>query len=405
MNRPTTRYLRDGDVHIAWQEVGSGGADLLVTPGFISHLDLNWTLPSFADFIDHLTGFARVILFDKRGTGLSDHGPDADRFERRMQDIELVLDAAGSDRATILGLSEGGPLACLFAATRPDRVESLALCGTFARGSAIDHGVIERFENAVDHWGEGLTAGIFLSGSDGPIARRFVSLFERAAAGPGMARRLLRSIAECDVSDILPAIDAPTVVLHRRHDPFARAEWSDELAALIPGAVRVELSGQDHLPWMGDSQDVVSALGKWMTGRPPHEGTSDRRRRFAAIVFTDIVDSTSRLALAGDEAWALTVQHHNNTCRRVFETYDGWSVKSTGDGFIACFDTPDAAARCIIDLHRDLADLGIEIRAGLHCGEIERIDLDDVAGMTVNIAARWPRPTTWSSSAVDSAVE
>ena len=388
MNRPTTRYLRDGDVHIAWQAIGTGGADLLVTPGFISHLDLNWTLPSFADFIGNLAGFARVILFDKRGTGLSDHAPDADRFERRMQDIELVLDAAGSDRATILGLSEGGPLACLFAATRPERVESLALCGTFARGSAIDQRVIARFENAVDHWGEGLTAGIFLSGADGPIARRFVSLFERAAAGPGMARRLLRSIAECDVSDILPEIDVPTVVLHRRGDPFARAEWSDELAALIPGAVRIELEGQDHLPWMGDSWDVTSALEEWMTGRPVHATPSERRRRFAAVVFTDIVDSTGRNAISGDEAWANLVRVHNEVTRTIVDSHGGWSVKSTGDGFLACFDTPEAAARCALALHQALARWDVPIRAGLHCGEVERVDVHDVVGMTVNIASR-----------------
>ncbi len=386
MNRPTTRYVRDGDVHIAWQVVGSGPFDLLLTPGFISHLDLNWTHPAFADFVERLSGFSRVILFDKRGTGLSDHAPDADRFERRMQDIELVLDAARSEQAHIVGISEGGPLASLFAATRPERVASLVLYGTFARGSAIDRSVIERFHHAVDRWGEGHTAGIFLSDVDGPIARRFIGLFERAAAGPGMARRLLESIAACDVTAVLPSLACSTLVLHRRDDPFARTEWSDELALLIPHSVRREIAGADHLPWMGESEIVLEQIEEWVTGAPG--GPRPSRGRFAAVLFSDIVDSTGRNAVSGDEAWARIVQTHNDITRSVVDSHGGWAVKSTGDGFLACFDTPDAAARAAFALHDALANHGLPIRAGLHCGEVERVDLDDVAGMTVNLASR-----------------
>ncbi len=382
---PKTMYARDGDVHVAWQAVGEGPVDLLLTPGYISHLDLNWTLPAFAAFVEYLSRFSRVILFDKRGTGLSDRTPDAIRFERRMRDIELILDAAGSERAVLFGMSEGGPLASLFAATHPERVESLILFGTFARGSIIDREVILRFERAVDRWGEGHTAGIFLVGSDGPVARRFIGLFERAAASPGIARALLVSIVACDVSGVLPELHVPTLVLHRRDDPFARAAWSDELEHLIPNVTRCELPGADHLPWMGAAAELVRALEEWITGSPPHAPT---RRRFATVLFTDIVASTDRLAREGDEGWARIIQAHNNECRDVFERNEAWSVKSTGDGFMACFDTPEAAVRCTFDLHRNLEGMGVEIRAGLHSGEVERVDLDDVAGMAVHIAAR-----------------
>jgi class 3 adenylate cyclase len=260
------------------------------------------------------------------------------------------------------------------------------LYGTFARGSAIGGDVIDRFHHAVDHWGEGHTADIFLSGIDGPVARRFVALFERAAAGPGMARRLLESIVACDVTEVMGTLRCPTLVLHRTGDPFATAGWSDEIARLIPHAVRREIDGVDHLPWMGESEGVVAAIEEWVTGSPaaPDHG----RRRFAAVLFSDIVDSTSRIAVSGDEAWARTVQTHNDLTRTIVDDHDGWAVKSTGDGFLACFDAPDVAARCAFALHEALGGHEVSIRVGLHCGEVERVDVDDVAGMTVNLAAR-----------------
>lgn len=383
---PKTQYVRDGDVHIAWQEIGDGPIDVLVAPGFISHLDLNWTHPAFATFVEHLARFSRVILFDKRGTGLSDHAADADRFERRMADIELVLDAAGSRHAVLMGLSEGGPLASLFAATRPDRVESLVLIGTFARGSVIPIDVLERFEHAVDNWGEGHTAGIFLAGSDGPVVRRFTALFERAAASPGVARRLLRSIASCDVTGVLPAVHTPALILHRTDDPFALTSWSDEIETLLPNSTRVELPGSDHLPWMGDGPAMAIEIEEWVTGRRPVQAPG--RSRFAAVLFSDIVASTQQAATAGDSRWSRLIQSHNDVCRDLFAIHDGWAVKSTGDGFVSCFDRPEAAVRCAVDLHRTLEGQGIEIRVGLHCGEVERVDSDDVAGIAVNIAAR-----------------
>ena len=382
---PKTKYARDGDVHIAWQELGDGPIDLLIAPGYISHLDLNWTLPAFAEFMLSLSRFCRVILFDKRGTGLSDHAPDAAQFERRMRDMDLVLDAAKSERAVIFGLSEGGPLASLYAATHPERVESLVLCGTFARGSIIDEAVMHRFQAAVDDWGEGHTASIFLSGSDGPVARRFIGLFERAAASPGIARSLLGSIRECDVTSVLPNVAQPVLILHRADDPFAKSSWSDELESLIPNATRRELEGDDHLPWMGNGTAIVRAVEEWITGRA---AAQPPRSRFATVLFTDIVDSTHRLAVAGDERWADVMRRHNDACHELFERHSAWLVQTTGDGFMACFDTPEAGVRCAFEMHRVLQQMDLTIRAGLHCGEIERTGIDEVVGMTVNLAAR-----------------
>jgi class 3 adenylate cyclase len=303
-----------------------------------------------------------------------------------MADIELVMDAAGSQRAVIVGLSEGGPLACLFAATRPGRVESLVLIGTFARGSIIGRDVVARFDHAIEHWGEGHTAGIFLTGSDGPVARRFISLFERAAASPGTARRLLASIVACDVTGVLESIDVPALVIHRRDDPFARASWSDELEGLLRSVTRVELDGSDHLPWMGDGTSVVREIATFVTGRPLSAPPS--RARFAAVLFTDIVGSTRQLAEHGDVEWAHRIQAHNDLCRNEFERHGGWAIKSTGDGFLACFDTPERAVQCAFSIQRELAEHGIEVRSGMHCGEIESVDVDDVVGIAVNIAAR-----------------
>ena len=382
---PKTNYARDGDVHIAWQEVGQGPFDLLLTPGFISHLDLNWTRPNFGEFIEYLAQFCRVILFDKRGTGLSDHTPDAAQFERRMRDIELVLDAAHSDEAVLFGQSEGGPLACLYAATHPDRVRGLVLVGTFARGSVIDEAVLRRFRDAVDHWGEGATADIFLASSDGPLIHRMTGMYERASASPSMARGLVDSIAACDITQTLPMISSPALVIHRRDDPFARAAWSDELAAVLPNARRLELPGREHIAWLEDTSGLVHEIEEWLTGEPAPVRS---RRRFATVLFTDIVESTRQVALLGDEQWAALLAAHDAASERVFERHDAWGVNTTGDGFIACFDTPDQGTLCAFAVHEALRPLGIEIRAGLHSGEVERTGVAGVAGMAVHVAAR-----------------
>lgn len=382
---PQTHYARHGDLHIAYQTIGHGPLDIVVAPGFISHLDLNWTMPAYVDFVRDLARFGRVILFDKRGTGLSDVSFDAADFEARMQDIEVVMDAAGATDAVVFGMSEGGPLASLFAATHPNRVRQLVLYGTFPAGSVIDDATMEAFAHAVDHWGSGETAGIFLKGSDGPVVRRFTGLFERAAASPGIARALLRSIRACDVSSVLPQLHVPTLVINRLGDPFAVPAWSDAIAAAVPDGVHVEVDGSDHMPWMGDRGPIVDAIGEFVTGAPVESPSS---KTLATVLFTDIVDSTQELARRGDRAWAELMQRHSDICRQSFAAAGAWAVKSTGDGFMACFDTPDRGVRCAQELHQRVEDIGLRLRAGLNAGELERVDVDDVAGLTVNTAAR-----------------
>lgn len=383
---PPVRYADAGGTHIAYQVVGDGPIDLLVAPGFISHLDLQWTMPTFASYVELLAAFSRVILFDKRGTGLSDPSPDAARFEQRVDDIDAVLEAAGSRSAVVLGMSEGGPLAVLYAATRPERVDSLVLLGTFAAGRSIDPGVIERFDAAVDRWGEGLTSEIFLSpASRRVLAKSYFGLFERASCSPGMARALLDSIKEVDVAGILPSLDLPTLVLHRRHDPFAASAWSDELESLLPGARRVELDGEDHLPWLGDPAPIAGAVCEFTTGRASGRVSS---RMLATLMFTDIVDSTRRAVELGDDQWKHLLARHNEVSRAAIAEHRGREVKALGDGFLGMFSTPGAAVRCARAIETGLAPLGLDVRAGIHTGEVDLVDIRDVAGVNVHIAAR-----------------
>jgi pimeloyl-ACP methyl ester carboxylesterase len=385
MTAPTTRYALNGDVHIAFQVIGDGPVDLVVAPGFVSHCDLNWTVPAYVDFVQRLATFARVILFDKRGTGLSDASSDLDSFDTRMNDIGVVMDAVGSERASLFGYSEGGPLALLYAATHPNRVESLILFGTFPGGGCITGGVRTRLEDAIDHWGEGRTAGIFLADADSPMTRRFMGLYERAGASPGAARRLSDAVRDCDVTPVLPALHVPTVVVHRRDDPFALAHWGRTMADAIPGARYLEIDGRDHLPWFGDPDPLVEAVERHVSGGSVRRSPS---RLLGTVLFTDLVDSTPALAEMGDERWAETIQQHNDLCREVFEEMDAWAVKSTGDGFMACFSTPEKAVRCGLRLLAAMPELGLAARAGLHTGDLERVDIDDIAGLTPVIASR-----------------
>ncbi|MEO1064173.1 MAG: alpha/beta fold hydrolase [Actinomycetota bacterium] len=388
---PTTRYARSDDVHVAYQVIdrtGPGpGVDLVVAPGFVSHLDLQWTMPGFAAFVRGLTRFSRVILFDKRGSGLSDPSPDADRFDRRMDDITAVMDAARSERAVILGLSEGGPLAALFAATHADRVASLVLYGTFARGSVIGARTLARFDDAIDRWGDGLTADLFVAPDEvGPMVRNVTGLFERASLPPGLARSLLRSIRECDVRAALGAISCPTLVMHRVEDPFAEERWGRELADGIDGAEFLSLPGDSHLPWIGDSADLVDRIERFATGSSTTDGLDEQV--LGTVLFTDIVGSTPLAAELGDSDWTRLLDAHNGIVRRVLAAYRGVEVDRTGDGFFAFFDAPARAVECARALSFAVRPLGIEIRAGLHTGPCRLVDVRSLAGLSVHIGAR-----------------
>jgi class 3 adenylate cyclase/dienelactone hydrolase len=383
---PEVRYARIGDGHVAYQVVGDGPIDVLVAPGFISHLDLQWTMPTYASFVEGLASFSRVILFDKRGTGLSDPSPDAARFDQRVEDIEGVMRSAGSEQVVLFGMSEGGPLATLFTATHPDRVAKLILYGTFAAGSTIDQAVLQRFDAAVEKWGAGMTADVFMSpDSRRMLARSYFGLFERASCSPGMARALLDSIKAVDVRAVLPAVTVPTLILHRTDDPFAATLWTDELEDLAQHASRVDLDGDDHLPWLGDHESIVEAVADFAVGsHQPHSPA----RMFASLLFTDIVDSTRRAVDLGDGAWARLLERHNQLIRSAIEAHRGREIKTLGDGFLSMFSTPGKAVRCAADIVDGIHELGIEVRAGVHSGEIEIVDINDIAGITVHVAAR-----------------
>jgi class 3 adenylate cyclase len=396
VQQPKTQYARNGDINIAYQVVGDGPVDLAIVPGFISHVDLWWTIPETTAFIRRLAGFCRLILFDKRGTGLSDPVAGVSSLEERMEDLHAVLDAAGSERPALLGVSEGGPMSVLFAATYPDRAAALALYGALpSLGNRecfspelvelIDRNLAELTGIVDEHWGEGLAIEWFapnLAGS--PTMRRTWGLFERAAASPGMVSALLRSYLEIDVTDVLPTLRVPTLVLHRRDDTAIPVETARTLAKLIPGARYIELAGNDHIPWFGDADALLDEIEEFLTGCR-HAPEPDRA--LATVLFTDIAGSTERAAALGDRRWRELLERHQTLVRDRLAAYDGREVKTMGDGFLATFDGPAKAIRCACAIVERSSSEGVEIRAGVHTGECELIG-EDVGGMAVHIGAR-----------------
>ena len=385
MEAPSTRYARRGDADIAFQVIGDGPIDLVIVPGFISHVELFWTTPGYAEFMERLASFSRVIVFDKRGTGLSDPPAGFPTLEERMEDVRAVMDAAGSERAALLGFSEGGPMSILFAATYPERTTALVLYGTFAAfADGDDMGSFLRVETAVANWGSGSIVDVFApSVAGGAIQHRMMGVIERASASPGMARMLVSACREIDVRDVLPSVSAPTVVLHRRDEclPISAAR---KMAAGIPGARMIELDGVDHVPWVGDVDTLVGHVEEFLTGTR-HEPRS--QRALATLLFTDIVGSTEHASRLGDGRWRDLLRDHHATVRAVLSRYGGREVNTTGDGFLAVFDGPARAIRCASAIVDAVGRLGIEVRAGVHTGECELIG-QDVGGVAVHIAAR-----------------
>jgi class 3 adenylate cyclase len=392
--RPDTRYARSGDVGIAYQTIGEGEMDLVIAFPFVSHLDLLWESPALAHFMTRLSSFARVILFDRRGVGLSDPVDGAATLEERMDDVRAVMDAAGSERAALLGMSEGATMCLLFAATYPERTSALVLWGAMARSTRADDYPWAPEKEAVEEaqseliaplWGQGATIEIFSpSLADDARAREFQARFERQAASPMRVQQLLQTFLATDVRDALPLVQTPTLVLHRREDhavSFRAARW---LAEQIEGSRYVELPGQDHFPWVGDSDAALAAIEEFLTGVRPQPATE---RVLATVLFTDIVDSTRLATELGDRRWRERLEEHQELVRERLRQYAGREVKTTGDGFLAIFDGPSRAAECARAIVADLPGLGIEARAGLHTGEVELMG-DDVGGIAVHVAAR-----------------
>jgi class 3 adenylate cyclase/dienelactone hydrolase len=381
---PEVHYADTGEGAIAYQVFGEGPTDILVTPGFVSHLDLQWTMPSYTQFFEMLSAMGRVIIFDKRGTGLSDPADSAARFDQRAEDIEVVMDAAGSERAVLMGLSEGGPLSILFAAQNPDRVDGLILYGTFAKGARIGGALIDEFHDAIDHWGSGKTAAIFSASGESAVRTRLAAVFERASASPGMVRALVEAIRTADVTSALPLLDMPVLVLSRRDDPFAPVAWAQELADLITGARLVVTEGSDHLPWFGDPDEIIAAIAEFLGQKPV---ARSHNRRLMTVMFTDVVQSTAMAVELGDSEWARLIGRHNELIRHLVTEFSGEEVKTIGDGFLTVFGSSAHAVECGLVATHHVNDLGLSIRAGAHTGEVEMMP-DDVIGVSVNLAAR-----------------
>jgi class 3 adenylate cyclase len=386
METPDTQYADSDGVSIAFQVVGDGPLDLLVAPGFISHLDMFWSFPSAAAAIERLTSFARLILFDKRGTGLSDPSTTAASLDERIADMRAVLDAAGSQKAALLGMSEGGPMSVLFAATYPERTIALALYGSLVWGGDPD--LVEHWGEIAalaDNWGHGESGRIFSpSVNDNLVLRRMLGVFERACASPAMVRLLLDGIRLVDVRSVLHAVRVPTVVIHREHERAVPLSQARALAEGIPGAQLVVLPGIDHNPFVGDYGAVTDAITHFLTGRvarPAHE------RVLTTLLFTDIVGSTETAASMQDAAWRTVLEAHNRVVRETLTEFRGREVNTTGDGFVATFDGPARAIACAAAIRDAVEALGLQVRAGLHTGEVEVIG-DDVAGVAVHLAAR-----------------
>lgn len=386
---PVTRYAKSGDVHIAYQVFGEGPTNLVYIPGFISHIENYWEEPSFARWLRRLGGFARVIMFDKRGTGLSDRVEQLPSLEERMDDARAVMDAVGIESAAVLGLSEGGSLAAVFAATHPKRCSALILYGAFARFSQWipTPERLQSFFTYVEHdWGSGNSIASFApSRKNDPAFRDWWGRFERLGASPSAVIKLQRMNSKIDISGILPSIRVPTLVIHRTEDPTVTVEGGRELARSIPGARLIELRGIDHPAFLGDnSEEVCDLIGEFITGSMPPPAQD---RVLATILFTDIVRSTEQLEYLGDRRWNDLLDAHNVMIRKELDRFRGREVKSLGDGFLVTFDGPARAIRCAIAIRDALRPLGVGIRMGLHTGEVD-LHGGDARGIAVHIASR-----------------
>jgi len=385
------RYARSDNVNIAYQVIGDGPFDLVLVPGFISHLDLDWDEPRSAYFLRRLASFSRLIRFDKRGTGLSDRPGGLPDLETRMDDVRAVLDAARSERAVLFGYSEGGPMSVLFAGTYPERTSALVLYGTYAKRRDPDNDYpwaptwAERQTYADETertWDSDADMSKMSPGADEAMSRWWAER-ARAAASPGAARDLILMNSQIDIRSLLPSIRVPTLVLHRRDDHDSRVEEGQYIAERIPGARFVELLGEDHLPWV-DADQILDVVEEFLTGVPR---APEPDRVLATVLFTDIVGSTERAGALGDRKWRAVLDGHDRLARDHIDRFRGRQVKTMGDGVLAIFDGPGRAIRCAVALRDGVRSLGLEIRAGLHCGEVE-LRGDDIGGIAVHIGAR-----------------
>jgi pimeloyl-ACP methyl ester carboxylesterase len=395
---PDVRYAVSGDVHIAYNVLGDGPIDIVIVAGFLTHLGVLWEEPGYRHFMQRLASFARVIQFDKRGMGLSDR-VQAGTLEERMDDVRAVLDAVGSERAALMGTSEGGPLSLLFAATYPERTRALLLVGAEVKERKTDdwpwgESTDEEFEQWVslarERWGEiGMTPAVFapsLGEAEAARAHEWSKRLLREAASPGPAVAFMRMAFEIDVRHVCPAISVPALVLHRVDDRVCHVENARFLARTIPGAHYVELAGGDHVEWLNPAgaEEIAAEVQEFLTGVRESPAPD---RILATVLFTDIVGSTVKLAEVGDVRWRELVERHDTAVRRELTRFRGRELDTAGDAFLASFDGPARAIRCAEAIRDAVKGLGLQIRAGVHTGECE-VAGDKLRGIAVHIGAR-----------------
>jgi class 3 adenylate cyclase len=397
VERPETRYARSGRVSLAYQVLGEGPPDLVFVPGVISNVEYAWHQPAVAQWLRSLASLARVIWFDKRGTGVSDRVSDVATLETRMDDVRAVMEEVGSEQAVLMGVSEGGPMSILFAGTYPERASGLILWGSDVKGVRTDDypwapsfdDAIRAVEEAAERWGRADYCDEILRRTAPSVAededfRAWWRSYMRLGASPASAAALMRMNMEIDVRHVLPAIRVPTLVLHRTDDRVADVRNSRYIAERIPGARAVELPGVDHFAWIGDTERVLAEIGSFLA--EVREGV-ELDRRLATVLFTDIVGSTEKAAELGDRRWRELVAAHHALVRTQLARFRGEELDTAGDGFFASFDGPARAIRCASAITESVRELGIELRAGLHTGECELMN-GKVGGIAVHIGAR-----------------
>ena len=411
---PDTQYARCGDLSLAYQVFGSGDVDIVVSGSFVSNVEVSWASPEFTSFFEHLASFARVVIYDKAGVGLSDPVAQVRTIEERAEELEAIMDTAGFERPALIGISEGGAASIVFGAARPDRVRALILMGSTAITPIPFDGpweeVIDRDTSEIrqymqdslgapytpddeqieriramgrairDAWGTGEAMSLF---TPSIRSRQQLGMIERVSASPGMVRATIQALSGLDVRSILPVLDVPTLVVHATGD-IAPVQFGRYLADHIPGARMVEVAGNDHAPWLTEPDVTIDAIEEFLTGAHAHQPS---RRALRTLLFTDIVGSTDRAASVGDERWHALLQRFDEIAHETVGRFDGRVIKSTGDGHLATLDGPAQAIRCAEVLQTAVEALDIQLRCGVHTGECELLG-EDLGGIGVHIAAR-----------------
>jgi class 3 adenylate cyclase/esterase/lipase len=401
---PETRYAQSGDVRIAYQVIGDGPIDLVFVPGFVSNIELMWEMQGWANFFSDLAAFSRLILFDKRGTGVSDRDVGIASLEGRMDDVRAVMDATGSDRAALFGFSEGGAMSLLFGATYPKRARALVIYSSFVRPTRLlsDDFFNERLALIERAWGNGEYLSRLATAVNSEADRRAIARLERQSASPSAVVAIQKMNRLIDLRHVLATVRVPTLVMHRGGDSAVPIDGGRLLASGIPEAKFVELPGSSHIPvYEPEILDrIVGETEEFLTGAR-HEAEVDRV--LATVMFTDIVDSTRRAAELGDRRWRVLRERHDDAVRQQLLRFRGQVVKNLGDGFMATFDGPARGVRCAAAIAEALQPLGIAVRSGLHTGEIE-LHPGDIAGIAVHIAARVAAEAEGGETVVSSTV-